>query len=182
MFGNYQSTILSYVCQSNISINWLQEILQQLEGDYSKCTMKLLYSPRGKRLQRVRNKKYFASWSTIRAPIFICQQPVGSTVLTSFTLFKFSGKYKMFGNYQSTILSYVCQSNISINWLQEILQQLEGDYSKCTMKLLYSPRGKRLQRVRNKNTLRLGAPSVRQSSLASFFSSLSTVPYSRKIQ
>ena len=65
----------------------------------------------------------------------ICQQPVGSTILTSFIIFKFSGKYKVFENSQNTILIFVYQSNISIKRLQEIFQQPDGDYSECTMNI-----------------------------------------------
>ena len=61
---------------------------------------------------------------------------MGSTILTSFTLFKFKGKYEMFRNSQNIILSGVYRSNISIKWLQEILQQLDGDdYGECAMKI-----------------------------------------------
>ena len=60
---------------------------------------------------------------------------MGSTILTSFTLFKFNGKYKMFRNSQNIISSRVYLSNGSIKWLQEILQQLDGDYGECTMKI-----------------------------------------------
>ena len=60
---------------------------------------------------------------------------MGSTILTSFTLFKFNGKYKMFRNSQNIILSCVYRSNISIKWLQEILQQLDRDYGECAMKI-----------------------------------------------
>ena len=41
MFKNSQNIILSCVYRFNISIKWLQEILQQLDGDYSGCTMKI---------------------------------------------------------------------------------------------------------------------------------------------
>ena len=42
MFGNSQNTILSCIYQSNISIKWLREILQQLVAiNYSKCAMKI---------------------------------------------------------------------------------------------------------------------------------------------
>ena len=41
MIGSSQNIILSCVYQSNISIKWLQEILQQLDGDYSACAMKI---------------------------------------------------------------------------------------------------------------------------------------------
>ena len=59
---------------------------------------------------------------------------MGSTILTSFTLFKFNGKYKMFRNSQNIILSCVHHSNISMKWLQEILQQLDGDdYGECAL-------------------------------------------------
>ena len=41
MFRNSQNIILSCVHRSNISIKWLQEILQQLDGDdYGECDMK----------------------------------------------------------------------------------------------------------------------------------------------
>ena len=40
MFRNSQNVIFSCVYRSNISINWLQEILQQLDGDdYGECAM-----------------------------------------------------------------------------------------------------------------------------------------------
>ena len=62
---------------------------------------------------------------------------MGSTILISFTLLKFNGKYKMFRNSQNIILSCVSRSNISIKWLQEILQQLDGDgYDECAMKIV----------------------------------------------
>ena len=61
---------------------------------------------------------------------------MGSTTLTSFTLFKFVGKYKMFSSSQNIMLNCVYRSNISIKWLQEILQQLDGDdYGECAMKI-----------------------------------------------
>ena len=41
MFRNSQNIILSCVYRSNISITWLQEILQQLDGDCGKCAMKI---------------------------------------------------------------------------------------------------------------------------------------------
>ena len=42
MFRNSQNIILSCVYRSNISIKWLQEVLQQLDGDdYGECTMKI---------------------------------------------------------------------------------------------------------------------------------------------
>ena len=44
-------------------------------------------------------------------------------------------KIQMFGNSQNTILSLVCQSDISIRWPQEIFQRLDGDYSECAMKI-----------------------------------------------
>ena len=66
---------------------------------------------------------------------FANQRSMGSAILTSFTLFKFNGKYKMFRNSQNIILSCVCRSNHSIRWLQEILQQLDGDYGECAMKI-----------------------------------------------
>ena len=96
----------------------------------------------------------------------ICQQPVGSTILTSFTLFKFSEKYKMFEKSQKTLLRCVCHSNISINWLRENPEI----------------RGKRLQRVRNKNCSVSWSAIRAHAHHRSLRFSLSTVPYSRKIQ
>ena len=46
-----------------------------------------------------------------------------------------SGQYKIFGNSQNAVLICVYQSNISIKWLQEILQQLDGDYGEYAMKI-----------------------------------------------
>ena len=89
------------------------------------------------------------------------------TILTSFTRFKFNGKYKMFGNSQNIILRCVYRSNISIKWLQEILQQLDGDYSGCAMKIAL--------------VAWVDHRAGMQCSLAPL-SSLSTVPYSRNIQ
>ena len=40
MFRNSPNIISNCVYQSSISIKWLQEILQQLDGDYGECTMK----------------------------------------------------------------------------------------------------------------------------------------------
>ena len=93
----------------------------------------------------------------------ICQQPVGSTILTSFTLFKFSGKYKMFGNSQSTMLSCVCQANISIKWLQDFFSA-----------------SRRLHQERHENCFgSFGRPQGGHAMLTrSVFSSLSTVSYS----
>ena len=67
---------------------------------------------------------------------FANQESMGSTILTSFTLFKFNGKYKIFRNYKNIILSCVFRYNISIKWLHEILQQLDGDYGECAMKII----------------------------------------------
>ena len=41
MFRNSPNIISNCVYRSNISIKWLQEILQQLDGDYGECTMKI---------------------------------------------------------------------------------------------------------------------------------------------
>ena len=46
-----------------------------------------------------------------------------------------SGKYKIFENSQNTVLNCVYQSNVSIKWLQKILQQLDGDYGECAIKI-----------------------------------------------
>ena len=40
MFRNSPNIISNCVYRSSISIKWLQEILQQLDGDYGECTMK----------------------------------------------------------------------------------------------------------------------------------------------
>ena len=40
MFRNSPNIISNCVYRSNISIKWLQEILQQLDGDYGECTIK----------------------------------------------------------------------------------------------------------------------------------------------
>ena len=43
MFRNSQTIILTCVYRSNISIKWLQEILQQLDGDDNgECAMKIV--------------------------------------------------------------------------------------------------------------------------------------------
>ena len=60
---------------------------------------------------------------------------MGSTILTPFVLFKFNGKCKMFGNSRNIILSCLYRSNISVKWIQEILQQHDGDYSECVMRI-----------------------------------------------
>ena len=41
MFRSSQYVILSCVYRSNIGIKWLQEIQQQLDGDYGECAMKI---------------------------------------------------------------------------------------------------------------------------------------------
>ena len=41
MFRNSQNIILSCVYRSNISLKWLQEILQQLDGDDDECAIKI---------------------------------------------------------------------------------------------------------------------------------------------
>ena len=40
MFRSSPNIISNCVYRSHISIKWLQEILQQLDGDYGECTMK----------------------------------------------------------------------------------------------------------------------------------------------
>ena len=60
---------------------------------------------------------------------------MGSTILTSFAFFKFNVKYKISRNSQIIILSCVYRSNISVKWLQEILEQLDGDYKECAMRI-----------------------------------------------
>ena len=66
---------------------------------------------------------------------FANQQSMGSTILTSSTLFKFNGKYGMFRKSQNIILSCVYRYNISIKWLQKILKHLDGDYGECAIKI-----------------------------------------------
>ena len=74
----------------------------------------------------------------------------------------------MFRNSQNIILSCVYRSNIGIKWLQEILQQLDGDdYGECSMKIA--------------QVARVGHRAGMQFSLVPL-SSISTLPYSRKIQ
>ena len=41
MFRNSQNIILNCVYRFNISIKWLQEILQQRDGDYSGCALNI---------------------------------------------------------------------------------------------------------------------------------------------
>ena len=69
-------------------------------------------------------------WSTSkegsRYIIFTSMTTVGS---------RSSGKYKIFCNYQNTMLSSAYQSNISIKSQQDFFQKLDGDCSKCAMKI-----------------------------------------------
>ena len=88
----------------------------------------------------------------------------------------------MFTNSQNTMLSCVYQSNINIKWLQEILQQLDGDYSNCAVKYFGRLEARDYSKCAIKIPLCLGALSVRASNHRSPRSSLSTIPYSRKNQ
>ena len=100
-----------------------QSVMVEQSRNWGDCRVTVVRT--GSQVTRVRLISFLNQVTTV--PTFSCQsmhirqQPVGSTILTWFTLFKFSGKYKMFGNSQNTILSCVCHSNISIKWLQEIL-------------------------------------------------------------